>query len=338
MPFKKIWIDTHTYIYMNKENILFIRVRRTPGKGFCSSVCHLELRELNLTGWLQPVFLRMPQVLARGRADAGARPRASLPCHPPGWRKGVILQVVSPARGMKWGGCLFRNHPEHRAEDGASWSSHAPPSPIPGGRAMTRRLLGQPALQRCLPERVLKQLPGPGRLPSCLCWCRAAQRCCTGHEWGTAGFATSSQRPFWKRSRVLNQGALCQCTSHLGQDKGWKILILKAIKFVLHFAYLSLYLTTFAKISVFSLVPVFYQQLKLCSWGSAHRPNKASLEQASSGDNEVLQHFLGQTRTRTGPSPPHPAQPAHGSSGPACSSRNHTTYSQVWSCFVSMSS
>lgn len=27
---------------------------------------------------------------------------------------------------------------------------------------------------------------------------------------------------------ALDQGGLCQCTSHLSKDKGWKILILKA--------------------------------------------------------------------------------------------------------------
>lgn len=57
---------------------------------------------------------------------------------------------------------------------------------------------------------------------------------------------------------------------------------------MLHFPYLSLCPTTFAKISVFSLVAAVYQQLRLRSWGSAHSLNQASLEQGSSEDNEVL--------------------------------------------------
>lgn len=116
------------------------------------------------------------------------------------------------------GGCLFSSPKEHRAGDSAS---HAPPSPDPPGWVRTHGLPGQ--LERCLPEQ------GP----------EAAARSVQAAELRLLGQSSAGvqswlghflpQLPFRRRARALDQGALCQCTSHLSQDKGWKSLILTAV-------------------------------------------------------------------------------------------------------------
>lgn len=152
-------------------------MRRTRGKGFSSSTCHPESCKLNLPGQLQTIFLPGLRVLASGSADAGARPVCIALTPPPGMAQGGYFAGGLPCRRHTRGGCLFSNRPpEHRVEDGTSHCSRAPPSPVLGSWAVNHHLLGQFVLEQCLPEQVLEQFPGPGRLPGCLCWHKAAQR------------------------------------------------------------------------------------------------------------------------------------------------------------------
>lgn len=103
---------------------------------------------------------------------------------------------------------------------------------------------------------------------------------------------------------MLDQWGLCQCTSHPSQNKVWIILIPKAID-----SSPDIYV---AFCSSFSLPYKIWQDfcLQLCPIlppvaevvvRKCLRPRR-SLERASSGGNKVLQQFLGQICTVTGPS------------------------------------
>lgn len=120
--------------------------------------------------------------------------------------------------------------------------------PHPRQAGATHPLWGQSLLEQSLQSRSCSSLQVQAG-------CQALSSC------GTAGLDTSPQHSFWRRARALDQGGHCQGALHLSQEKGWEIL--KAID-PCCVLLLSFYLRTFAKISAFSLIPVFQQQLWLC--------------------------------------------------------------------------
>lgn len=157
----------------------------------------------------------MLPVLASSSADAGTRPVCITLMPPPRVANGGYFEGGLPSGGTKWEAAYSVTLPEHRAECGASRSSHAPPSPIPRGWAITHRLLGQSVLERCLPERVLKQLPGPGRLLSCLCWRRALVHRAQGvHSW----LSHFSPTPLLEKSMSTGPGG--SLSTHLTPQPG----------------------------------------------------------------------------------------------------------------------
>lgn len=76
-------------------------MRRTPGKSFCSSVCHLESCKLNPPGQLQSTFLPKPQVLASGSTDAGTGPTGIALMPTPRMAQGGYFVGGLPEKGMK---------------------------------------------------------------------------------------------------------------------------------------------------------------------------------------------------------------------------------------------
>lgn len=138
---------------------------------------------------------------------------------------------------------------EHRA-GGSSQGSHTPPAPCQAAWLSPTLYGDSPCWSRA-------SRAGPAAASRS----RQAARHCTAVQLGHSWLTHFSPALILQKSKSSGPGGHCQGALHLSQERGWKILMTIDPCCVL---LLSLYLRTSAKISAFSLIPVFQQQLWLC--------------------------------------------------------------------------